>query len=284
MDRGSVLSLAGAFVAALCYGAATVVQAIGVRRVAASTATTWWGKARDGRLYAVGLALDAAGFLASAAALHDLPLFLVEAAVASSVGVTALLAVIVLHDRLSRREVVVLCVLGAGLVLLALGARSGPAGRVPDHLGWWLLGAAALPVACLVAGLAARRRTRSAVLLAVASGLGFGGVGVAARVLVVADPWWHSAADVVVWALLVHGVLAMAAFAVALDRGAVTTVAAVTFVVETVVPAGVGLAVLGDGVRSGWAVPTVVGFVATVAGSVLLARHAEVEAAGTASP
>lgn len=273
----SALGLAGAFVAAVCYGAATVVQAIGVRRVAASTATTWWGKARDGRLYAVGLALDGVGFLASATALHDLPLFLVEAAVASSVGVTAVLAVVVLHDRLTRRDVAVLCVLGAGLVLLALGARPGTAGHVPGHLGWWLLAATLLPAACLRAGLADPRRARAAVLLALGSGLGFGGVGVAARVLVVGDPWWHTAGDVVLWALVVHGVLAMVAFAVALERGAATTVAAVTFVVETVVPAAIGLALLGDGVRPGWAAATVVGFVATVGGSVLLARHAEVE-------
>ena len=88
--------LLGAFAAAVLYGAATVLQAAGVRHLrtvpaSAPLAARLWA----GRLYAVGLGLDAAGFLASIAALRTLPLFVVQSAIASSVAVTAVLAVVV---------------------------------------------------------------------------------------------------------------------------------------------------------------------------------------------
>ena len=97
--------LLGAFAAAILYGAATVLQAAGVRSLrlvpaGASLPARLWA----GRLYAVGLALDGLGFLASIAALRTLPLFVVQSAIASSVAVTALLAVAFLGARLERRR------------------------------------------------------------------------------------------------------------------------------------------------------------------------------------
>src|SRR4051794_15135496 len=77
--------------------------------------------------YVGGLILDLLGFFASVVALHRLPLFFVQAAVASSIGVTVLLAVVVLKQHLQRREAVALCGLGAGLLLLAMAARPDPA-------------------------------------------------------------------------------------------------------------------------------------------------------------
>ena len=64
--------------------------------------------------YVAGLALDAAGFAATVVALRVLPLFVVESAVASSVGVTALVAARWLGARLLRPERIALVVLGVG--------------------------------------------------------------------------------------------------------------------------------------------------------------------------
>ena len=89
-DHRVLTGLLGAFAAAVLYGAATVLQAAGVRSLrlvpagAPLPARLW-----AGRLYAVGLALDGLGFLASIAALRTLPLFVVQSAIASSVAVTA---------------------------------------------------------------------------------------------------------------------------------------------------------------------------------------------------
>ncbi|TQM58531.1 hypothetical protein FBY41_3899 [Humibacillus xanthopallidus] len=270
------LGLLGAFAAALAYGAATILQAIGVRRLAAlPSGTPWRQRVATGWLYPAGLALDAAGFLASVVALRTLPLFLVESAVASSVAVTAVLSVVVLHVRLLTREVVALGAVAVGLVALAAAAEEGAARSRGDATGWWLLGSAVVVGIVMAVGLADRHRGRSAVVLSIGAGLGFGGVGVAARVIEVPTPWWHVAGAPTAWALVAHAVLAAVCYAVALVRGRVTTVAALTFAAETTIPAAIGLVWLGDGVRPGWAGVAVAGFALTLAGCIVLAGRAE---------
>jgi len=53
-----------------------------------------------------------------------------------------------------------------------------------------------------------------------------------------------------------------------------TTTVAITFVVETVVPAAIGLTLLGDRARAGMSVIAGAGFVLAVTGAVTLARYA----------
>ena len=269
-----ILALVGAFGAAILYGVGTVLQAEGLRRSARSTATTLWGRIEAGWLYVVGLALDGAGFLASVAALRSLPLFIVESAVASSVAVTAILAAIFLGGRLDRPTVLALLVVGVGLVGLAASAVEGPAKALSGSAAVLLL---VLTVPTAVLGFIGFRMpaARGVALLAVVAGLGFGGAGVAARTLSLDG--WKVLTDPVAWALVVYGVLALAAFGLALQRGSVTVVAAVTFSIETVVPAAVGLIWLGDQIRDGLAWLTVLGFVLTLGGSVRLARFAAAE-------
>jgi drug/metabolite transporter (DMT)-like permease len=273
-------ALIGAFGAALLYGVGTVLQAAGLRRSARSAATTAWARALAAWPYLLGLALDGLGFLASVAALRSLPLFVVESAVASSVAVTAVLARFFLGGRLERSALIALVMVGVGLLALAASAVEGP-GVPLGGAGGRLVLLATIPVAVL--GLfASRLRTGIAVpLLAVVAGLGFGGTGVAARVLRLTRPWERELADPVLWALLVYALIALVAYGLALQRGSVTVVAAVTFTVETVVPAAIGLLWLGDKVRPGTEWLTVVAFVLTLGGSVRLARFATGEPAAT---
>ncbi|MEW1955220.1 hypothetical protein [Terrabacter sp. NPDC080008] len=270
------LGLLGALLAAVAYGAATVLQAIGVRRIAAVPAgTSLTARISAGWPYGVGLALDGIGFLASVAALRTLPLFLVESAVASSVAVTALLSVLVLHVRLGAGEVIALVAVAAGLTGLAFAAAEGPAAQTPTSASSWLLVTAGLVAALVGIGYRDRDHRRGAVLLSVAAGLGFGGVGVAARLLVVPSPPWHLVTSALAWGLLAHAALATVAYGLALSRGRVTTVAALTFATETVVPALVGLLVLGDRVLAGRAPLAVASFVVTLGGCIALAGRAE---------
>jgi len=268
--------LLGALLAAVAYGAATVLQAIGVRRVGAlPPGTPLPARVRAGWPYAVGLALDGLGFLASVAALRTLPLFLVESAVASSVAVTAVLSVLVLHVRLGTGEIVALLAVAAGLTGLAFAAAEGPPLQSPAAAAWWLLGAAGVVAVLLAAGERDPNRRRGAVVLSLAAGLGFGGVGVAARLLEVPSPLWHLLTSAMAWALLAHAALATVAYALALSRGRVTTVAALTFATETVVPAVVGLVALGDRVVAGRGPVAVVAFALTLGGCIALAGRAE---------
>jgi hypothetical protein len=97
----SALAVAGA---ALCYGASAVFQAAAVARSGRTHLTgLLGGLARDPR-YVVGLLLVATGFLLSVVAIRALPLFVVQAGRASSLGVTAVLATLMLGTRLHHRE------------------------------------------------------------------------------------------------------------------------------------------------------------------------------------
>jgi hypothetical protein len=118
-----------------------------------------------------------------------------------------------------------------------------------------------------------------AVMAAVAGGA-FSGVAIAARGVMVPHPWWHLLGKPLAWAVVGYGVLGAWVFAAALERGAVTVVAAVVFAVETVVPAGVGLHWLGDSTRSGMALPAALGFAITLAAAVGLAGYAQPAAPG----
>jgi hypothetical protein len=142
-----------------------------------------------------------------------------------------------------------------------------------------LLGTVALVALLLLIGVRDPNFARASLVLATTAGAGYGLVGISARALAVRDPWWRTAADPVLWALLAQGALATIAFGFALHRGRVTTVAAITMVVETVFPAIVGLVFLGDAVRQHLTPVAVIGFLATLAGSLALAGQAEVGAA-----
>jgi drug/metabolite transporter (DMT)-like permease len=273
---GIVISLVFAGAAAISYGAATILQALGVRRIGGvDQQASLWTRVGSGRVYGLGLLLDGLGFVASVVALRELPLFLVEAVVASSVAVTAVLAVVVLHVRLRSAEVAALTVTILGLIVLALCAQPGPAHHLGTTAAWLLLGSVAVLAIALLVALRDPDATRASLVLATVSGAGFGIVGIAARTLRVSAPWWLTITQPVLWALALQGVLASVAFGFALHRGRTTTVAAITFAVETVFPAAVGLAFLGDAVRPHLGPFAAIGFLATLGGCIALARYAE---------
>jgi hypothetical protein len=277
-----LLSLVSAFGASACYGFASILQAIAVGRPAA---TEGGGAAALARLigqwrYLAGLGLDGLGFLATVVALRTLPLFVVEAAVASSVGVTAIAATKLLHAQLSRRERQTLVALLIGLLLLAVAGKPEHAVGIGEP-GAMLLLVSAAGMAVLLWALGRPSRFDTAGALALGAGAGFGAVGVAARAFTVPSPWTGALHDPLLYAIAAHGVVATLMYASALQRGAVTTVAAVTFGVETVVPAAIGILWLGDHARAGLFPVAAVGFVVTVAASIGLARFSEpADAAG----
>jgi len=269
-----LLSLVSALGAALLYGVGTVLQAVGLRRAADSDAATRWGRLWAARLYLVGLVLDGLGFVASILALRGLPLFVVESVIASSVAVTAVLAVVFLDVRLSRTEVGALVSVAVGLVLLAASGGEGPGAALQGWSAWLLLGLVA-PVLALGAIAIGFRHSLGSPLLALTAGLGFAGVGVAARVLALPQELWNLAFDPVPWALVMYAVIALVAFGLALQRGSVTAATAITFAVETVVPAVIGLVWLGDQVRPGTEGAAALGFALTLTGCILLGRHSK---------
>jgi drug/metabolite transporter (DMT)-like permease len=277
--------LAGAFAAAFAYGAATVLQAVGAQRTtrsAAPNARLLWQLARS-LPYVLGVLLDGVGFALSLAALRTQPLFTVQAIVASSLAVTALLAVLVLGNRPSVIEWVALGVVTAGLTLLAMSAnpqhpaRVDVGGRLALLVGVIAVGAGTAAVARRTTG----GTNRDAFALGCLAGLMYGAGGVGARVL--ANP--HSLTDLLLdpalWAMFVAGILGLLLYAMALQRGAVTIATSAVVVTETLAPAALGITLLGDRPAHGRTALAALGFGLTVLASLALARYGEAPVASS---
>jgi drug/metabolite transporter (DMT)-like permease len=189
------------------------------------------------------------------------------------VGVTAVIAGI-RGERLGGRDWLSLAVLGIGLILLSLTANAESAVRVSHLAQWVILSCGIVPVAIGLLALRMRGR-RSSLVLAAAAGLAWTGVAVAARGVSAHRIDLQLLAHPLVWTILIQGVIGTVFFALALQRGSVTAVTAMTFVLEMVFPSAIGLWLFGDTVAHGHGLSAVVGFVLAIGGTLSLMRFAE---------
>jgi hypothetical protein len=270
------LSLGCAVLAALGYGIGSVMQAAAARKAERRANLDPMLLVRlVGELpYVAGLALDLLGFAASVVALRTLPLFVVQSAIAGSVGVTAIAASVAFGIRLLRYERVALVALVFGFALLAVSARPERAASL-GPAGQWILVCGVVLVVAAGAFIARLDDRRAGIGLALCAGLSWAGTGIAARVLEIPSPPLRLLIDPVALSLAAYGILGALLFATALQRGSVTAAAALVFSVETVVPSILGLAFLGDRARAGFALVAALGFVATLGASIALARRSE---------
>jgi drug/metabolite transporter (DMT)-like permease len=274
-----------ALVSACCYGVASAMQAVAAR----ATATV--GTGVDPRLlirllrqwrYVCGVGFDLLGFVAQATALRSLPLFVVQAAQAAGIAVTAVLAARWFRLRLSRTEWTSVGAVCVGLALLGTAATGQAAGHGPPAFQYALLAAAVFLGALGVAAGRLPDPARS-VTLGLAAGLLFGTVGMAVRVLptlalgtLVRDPATYAA--------VLAGILGSWFYAAALQRGNVVAATATAVIGETVPPAVIGLLLLGDHARPGWLPVAAAGFAVAVAGALALARFGELDTSEEAPP
>lgn len=285
MTAASAAGTFGALGAAVCFGAAAVLQAVGARGAAAGRgvdARLLWRLARS-LPYLAGLGLDLLGFGLALVAMRTMPLFAVEAMFASYVGVAAALATWWLGARLRPAEWAVLGLLVAGLVLLA-SSVAAPATPTVTTTVRWLLVASVVALAAAAAGAARRRGRAGAALLAVLAGLLWGLVAISVRVLRAPGSLPGLLADPATYSLLAAGGFGLLAYTVALARASVTVATALAIVGEVLVPAAVGLLWLGDRPRPGGMVWALAGFGLTVGAALALARHAELEPGPAGSP
>jgi len=258
-----LVGVAAGLAAALLFGVGAVVQAHAVRRlahepdhlrgfVATSLRDRWTG---------LVLAMYLGGFVLHAVAIWMLPLYLAQATVAMSLPVTAV-ASMVLHERLTPVHWSALVVVTGGLVLLALA--SGSPGAVVVDPGF----VAALAVGLAVVTVVSRWGHRlGGAALGTVAGLGYAGSAIAVRGV------HHEVEPLVVAAALAVPAYSLVAFwlySLGMDRAGVSAVTAPLIVGQTFVPALVGVALLGDGVRDGWWPAAAAGIVLATAGAVLL--------------
>jgi drug/metabolite transporter (DMT)-like permease len=270
--------LAGALIACLCYGVATVFQAMGARRVDGSAGV-------DPRLlmrvlgslpFLLGTAMDACGLIFNLFALRGLPLFEVQGIVNTNLAVTAVFAGLLLNIRLTARDKLAIAAVVGGLVLLGLAAGPEGTGTFSGAGRWALLGVSLLlAVTALVLGNV--YQSAHPALLGTVAGFLFGVFGIAVRVVPSIEPA-RLVTDPAAYAALIASITGFLFFTTALQRGSVNATAAALVVGETAVPAVIGLALLGDSARPGYGLVGVFGFLLAVGGALALARFAEIPA------
>ncbi|WKV72263.1 hypothetical protein AW27_012510 [Streptomyces sp. PCS3-D2] len=262
--------------AAVCFGTASVLQAVATRAVEPGSgsgvdAALLLRAARQWR-YVLGLVLDGTGFVLQIIALRHVPIYVVGSALAASLAVTAVVASRLMAVRLSRREWCAVAVVCAGLLMLGFASGEEGSGTGSPALKLGLLGVAVLVllVGAVAGGLPDGPR---ALVLGLGSGTGFGVVEVSVRLVdSVTD-----LADPALYALLLGGAAGFLLLTSALARGSVTVATAGLVLGETIGPAAVGVAWLGDRTREGLSWLAVTGFAVAVAGSLALSRFGEPE-------
>ncbi|MGW2600680.1 hypothetical protein [Streptomyces klenkii] len=272
-----LLGMLCALGSAVCFGTASVLQAVAARASAPGS-----GSGVDPVLllrvlrqwrYLAGLALDAAGFMLELVALRSLPIYAVGAALAASLAVTAVVASRVLRVRLSGIEWGAVAVVCGGLAMLGLasGAEGDGTGSAALRTGTLAVAAGVLALGGAAGRLPGRAR---AAALGLGAGLGFGVVEVAVRLI---DDLSLGALlrNPAAYALLLGGGAAFLLLTSALQRGSVTAATAGMVIGETLGPAVVGIVWLGDRTRPGLLPLAAAGFALAVTGALALARFGE---------
>lgn len=258
---------------AVCAGTATILQAAAARRVPTADHLDAGLLLRLARswTYLVAVALLVVGLVLAILALRTLPLFLVQAVRASNLGVTALLSVLVLRQRLRWSELAAVGAVGVGLVVLALSAGPQQPAAVGAAVRVGMVGA--VVVIGLLTVVAARRPpgVGSGLALGLLSGLCFAVLALGGRVVLDFHPV-ALLTDPAAWAMGGAGLLGLLISATALQRASVVTVTAATVSTESVVGALLGIVVCGDAPLAGAEVYALLGFALALAGAVGLAR------------
>jgi drug/metabolite transporter (DMT)-like permease len=277
-------SLVAAIIAALCYGIASVMQAIAVRAASRRSAEVAGGGGegvdpgllvrmlRQG-LFLASIGIDVVGFLAQLVALRRLPIFAVQAIIAANLAVTAVLAAWIIKMRLALREWLAVAGVIVGVALLTLSTGAQGAKHVGSEFELGLI----LAVAAVgLAGFAVARLpnpVRTPALGAIA-GLGYAVLAVAARIL----PGFGALQLIkspATYTLAAAGIVSFMIYATALEGGSVTIATAGVVLAETLPPAVVGVLFLGDATRHGFTAVGALGFALAVMCALALARFGE---------
>jgi drug/metabolite transporter (DMT)-like permease len=276
------LALLAAFGCALCGGVATVLQknsADKATKVSSLHVGLFFRLLRNWP-YLLAIVLDLSAYVLQVMALRSLPLFVVQPIVASSIVIVAVIERVLLRRKLRRQTVIAIVFMAIGLLLLTLTATPETAAPVGDTVRVVII---VMPLLLAVVGaIFAKLQTHVAtIVLATVSGLAFGGTAIVGRMLRFSTPYWQD------WqvflsplfaSLLAYGLIGILLFTIALQRHQASVVNAVMMTVETIVPVGVGLLLLGDSPRHGLWLVMIVGAGVALTGAVLVA------AKGTAEP
>ncbi|MEI6454585.1 MAG: hypothetical protein WCO31_08340, partial [Actinomycetes bacterium] len=184
-----------------------------------------------------------------------------------SIAFIVLFSALLEGTKPSRRQLTFVALLSLGLLVLAASGAAEVAKKAP---GYFVPAMAISALILAVSGFLTPKLVSSKLapsILGAIAGLAFGGAALCVRSL-------SSGMRLVeilhptVWILVAFGAMGMAFFATALQRGSVTVTTACLFTAETIAPAIIGMAVLGDQARPGLGFLAVIAFVLTLGASV----------------
>ncbi|NJC70937.1 hypothetical protein HC031_14610 [Planosporangium thailandense] len=260
----------------VAYGVANLLQSVAAARTDLHTGFSprlllSLGKRKT---YLAGLLCQTIGFLLAVLARRDLPLFLVQAAVAAGLGVTALLGVLVLKWRLPKAELALLGALSAGLAALVVSARPHPSrqlGLAGD------VGLATLLVLIGAVGFFAARLhgSHGSVALGSLAGVAFSAAAVASRPLAGMHSIHHILTYPLLYLMIAHSLVGQLLLAMAMQRGSTTSAVAAMDAASAVPAAAVGLLLLGDEIHPGREWLAAAGFLVTLLAVIGLSFYAE---------
>jgi drug/metabolite transporter (DMT)-like permease len=248
------IGIAAALMAALTYGAVAAVQAAVIRRHGLRSL-----------MMVVVLIGYLVGWALHLVAIDHLPLYLAQVIVSSSLVVTAVIAAFVLGEPLRREHwaAVVAMVLGLSLLAMASG-RVGSSDFdstttmelyvVTGVLGWltWRW-----------------QHPISGVVLGILSGVAYGISPIGSRTLIDFN-WDHLNSYATALSIGFSGALGFLLYSFAFQRTSVTAATAPESLLQTVIPAVVGITLFHDQVRVGWWPTAAVAFAVAVAAGVVL--------------
>lgn len=256
--------MSAALLAAALFGVIAVAQAAVIRRRGLFSPVMLWVLAAYG-----------VGWLLHLVAIAQLPLYLAQVGVSSSLAVTALVAAFVMNERLHAAQWAAVAALVLGLAVLAVAA--GDVGDADFTSRTTTVLYSLLLLNALLGWLAWRWRSPlSGVTLGVLAGTAYGATPIATRALV--EPTIDLDALLTIISVGLFGAVGFVLYSAALKRTTVTAATAPQTLLQTMIPSVVGLVAFGDQVRAGWWPVALVAFGgALLAGFVLCGVAARLE-------
>jgi drug/metabolite transporter (DMT)-like permease len=261
------IAVAAAIAAALCNGVAAVPQKVSANKakLIKSLDPSVLVKLLKQSPYLFGIILDIlAGFL-TLVAVHSLPLFIVQAVIASGVVITAFIERIVFRRKLPGQIYLATVLVLIGLSMLALASHNENAASISSSIQMFV---GFFPFVLIILGAPfIKSKSRfSSTALALLSGIGFGGVSVIGRIIIYPNPIWQVITMPLIYSLAAYAVIGMLFFTAALQRTLATSVNGLMVASQTIFPLSVGILLLGDTAKNNLWVLVYSGCLATVAG------------------
>jgi len=249
-----------ALLAAVGYAVGTLLQASGSRQASGLKAVV------SPRVIA-GFVMDGLAWLATLAALRQLPVFAVQSIHSAQLVGVVFGAWWLFKLRPRRLDIVATVGVVVALTLVAASAGEQPAVVAPGLAMGTLVVSVVLTIAFAVLW-----RRLNDMWLTVVAGLGYSLTALAARGAEAdGGSVWSWILQPLIIPLALGGIVGTVAYVLAVGKGRPGMVVAVSSVIEVIVPGGLGIAFLGDIVRPGWQVAAAVGVVLCLAACVAMA-------------